>query len=50
MCLPMCTIITVVNLDVVIGVVHGRAWNKATTQSWSLNRSYLIPSFFEYVD
>jgi hypothetical protein len=30
MCLPTCAIIIAMNLGVVIGVVHGRAWYKAT--------------------
>jgi hypothetical protein len=32
MCLPTCAIIAIVSLGVVIGVVHGWAWDKATTQ------------------
>jgi hypothetical protein len=31
MCLPTCAIIIVVSLRVVVGVVNGRAWDKATT-------------------
>jgi hypothetical protein len=33
MCFPMRAIIVVVSLGVVIGVVNGWAWDKATTQS-----------------
>jgi hypothetical protein len=33
MCPPTNAIIVVVNLGVVIGVVYGRAWDEAITQS-----------------
>jgi hypothetical protein len=33
MCFFMCAIIVPVNLEVVIGVVNGQVWDKATTQS-----------------
>jgi hypothetical protein len=50
MCLPTCAIIATVSMGVVIGVVNGLAWDKATTQSLSLNKSYLTPSFPKRVD
>jgi hypothetical protein len=33
MCLPTRAIISIVSLGVVISVVNGRTWDKATTQS-----------------
>jgi hypothetical protein len=33
MCFPTCAFIVVVSLGVVIGVINGWAWDKATTQS-----------------
>jgi len=50
MYLLMRAIIVPMNLEVGIGVVNGQAWDKATTQYWSLNKSYLIPSFPRHVD
>jgi hypothetical protein len=50
MCLPTHVVIVIMNLGAMIGVVNGQAWDKATTQFLSLNRSYLILSFFMNVD
>jgi hypothetical protein len=38
------------NLEVVIGSVNGQAWDKAITQSWSLNKSYSIHGFLGHVN
>ncbi len=50
MCFPTRTIIVVVSLGVMIGVIYGRAWDKATIQSKSPNKSYLTPSFPKHVE
>jgi hypothetical protein len=45
MCLSRHAIIVALGLGVLICVVYGQAWDNVTTQSWSLNMSYLILSF-----
>jgi hypothetical protein len=39
--LPMHVFIITMNLRAVISVINGQTWDKATTQSWSLNKYYL---------
>jgi hypothetical protein len=40
MCFPMHVFIIAMSLKVVINVINGQTWDKATTQSWSLNKFY----------
>ncbi len=50
MCFFTRAIIVPMNLEVVIGSVNGQAWDKAITQSWSLNKSYSIHGFLGHVN